>query len=73
MRPNEMKLSCRVRAVPARYRDVLDSWLQGAARPALIGCGRMGSTLMGPLQKVTNFDRLGEQIRPGTFGNIKVG
>ena len=34
---------------------------------------KWGLTLMGPLQKVRNFDRLGNKVRPGTFGNIKVG
>ena len=35
---------------------------------------KMGSTLInGAASKVTNFDRLGENVRPGTFGEIKVG
>ena len=42
-------------------------------RRRLIGCGPMESALVGPLQKVMNFDRLGKKVRPGTFGKIKVG
>ena len=34
------------------------------------GCGQMGSTLMGAAAKVMNFDRLGNKVRPGTFGKI---
>ena len=33
----------------------------------------MGSTLMGPLQQVMLFERLGKYARPGTLGNIEVG
>ena len=32
-----------------------------------------GVNTMGPLQKLTNFDGLGKKVRPGTFGQMKVG
>ena len=32
-----------------------------------------GVNTNGAAAKVMNFDRLGEKVRPGTFGNIKVG
>ena len=38
--------------------------------PNQLVAGHMGSTLMGPLQKVRNFDSLGKKIRPSTFGKI---
>ena len=40
-----------------------------------LGCGRIGWILInGAAAKVMNFDRLGKQVRPGTFlGKIKVG
>ena len=37
-----------------------------------VGCGQMGSTLMGPL-KSHYFDRLEKKVRSGTFGKIQVG
>ena len=36
-----------------------------------LGCGQMGSTLEGPLPNI--FCQIGEKVRPGTFGKIKVG
>ena len=39
------------------------------ADSAMLGCGQMGSTLLGQLM----FDRLGKKVRPVTFGKIKVG
>ena len=44
-----------------------------SARRRSLGCGQMGSTLMGPLQKYVFVDRLGKKVRPGTFGKIKAG
>ena len=32
-----------------------------------------GVNTNGAAAKVMNFDRLGEQVRPGTFGKIQVG
>ena len=32
-----------------------------------------GVSTNGAAAKVMNFDRLGKKVRPGTFGNIKVG
>ena len=42
-------------------------------REPCLGCGQIGSTLMGGAAKVINFDRLGKMVRPGTFGKIQVG
>ena len=38
-----------------------------------LSCGQMGSALIGSAAKATNFDRLGKKVRPGTFGETKVG
>ena len=38
-----------------------------------LGCGQMGSTLMGPLQKQWTLKDRGKKVRPGTLGKIKVG
>ena len=40
---------------------------------ASVGRGRMGPTLMGPLQKQQFFGQIGKKVRPGTSGNIQVG
>ena len=39
----------------------------------IIGCGQMGSTLMGAAAKGRNLDGLGKKIRHGAFGRTKVG
>ena len=59
------------RAVRSSKRVLLDASHMHVC--ALVGCGQMGSTPMGPLQKWIYFDRLGKKVLPGTFGNIKVG
>ena len=51
------------------YTYVID---KGAPRDGL-GCRQMGSTPNGAAAEVINSDRLGEKMRPGTFGEIKAG
>ena len=39
----------------------------------VVGCGQNGVNTNGAAAKLINIDRLGEKVRPGTTGNIKVG
>ena len=41
--------------------------------PTSVGYGSNGVDTNGVAAKGTNFDTLGEKVRPGTFGKIKVG
>ena len=45
----------------------------GLGSPGDLGCGQMGSALMGQSAKVRSFDGRGETVRPGTFGKRNVG
>ena len=44
-----------------------------SARALPFGCGTKGVNTNGAAAKVNDFDRLGKKVRPGPFGNIKVG
>ena len=50
-----------------RQRTVILEYSQCQTRLGSLVCGRTGSTLLGPLQKITNFDGLGKKVRPDTF------
>ena len=47
--------------------------LGGTTAPLTCWLRTNGVNTNGATAKVTNFDGLGKEVRPGTFGNIKVG
>ena len=54
-------------------RDVVLAVLESNTAHVKFGCRQMGSILInGAATKVMNLDRLGKQVRPGTFGKTKV-